>query len=261
MTAPALQPSTARFRSAARAIDPDEGAVPERPEARRRARAVRPVPAARLRVRPDAVVLVRVDPAVMRAEVSSVMSVPAVDEEEAAIIARVQRGDREAFGVLVRRYSQRAYAVAYRVMRHSEDAQDLVQDAFVAALDGIATFDTARPFGPWLMRIVTYRGINARKSRSVRERHVRVAPVEDADAAVAAPDAERAEIRERFAAALGALPDRQRTVVQLADVDGHTSQEIGRMLGISDGTVRWHLHTARATLRAALAPFRRKSDD
>jgi RNA polymerase sigma-70 factor (ECF subfamily) len=214
-----------------------------------------------MRARPAAVALVHADAADARTEVSSGMTGPAVDAEEAAIIARVQRGDREAFGVLVRRYSPRAYAVAYRVMRHSEDAQDLVQDAFVAALDGIATFDLARPFGPWLTRIVTYRGINARKSRSARERHVRVAPVEDADAAVAPPDAERAEIRERFAVALGALPDRQRTVVQLADVDGHTSQEIGRMLGISDGTVRWHLHTARATLRAALAPFRRKSDD
>ena len=204
---------------------------------------------------------VRGDAAAPREALCSGVTVPAVDSEEAAIIARVQRGDREAFGALVRRYSARAYAVAYRVMRHSEDAQDLVQDAFVAALDGIASFDTTRPFGPWLMRIVTYRGINARKSRTVRERHLRVAPVDDGDAAVAATNPERAEIRERFAAALAALPDRQRTVVQLADVDGHTSQEIGRMLGISDGTVRWHLHTARATLRTALAPFRRTSDD
>ena len=61
--------------------------------------------------------------------------------------------------------------------------------------------------------------------------------------------------------AIAQLPRGYRTVFVLHDVEGYEHEEIGRMLGISDGTVRWHLHTARATLRAALAPFRRKTDD
>lgn len=181
-----------------------------------------------------------------------------VSAEEAALIARVQRGEREAFDVLARRYARRAFAVAYRILRHQQDAEDLVQEAFIAALTCIASFDPARPFAPWFFRIVVNRAVNAVKSRAARERYVRMTDTVDSGATVGGADAaERAEIRERVREALLALPQPQRLIVELVDIDGRSSAEIGDMLDMPRGTVRWHLHAARAKLRAALATLYR----
>ena len=172
----------------------------------------------------------------------------------------MRRGEREAFGALVRRYAQRAYSVAYRVLRQREDAEDVVQESFVAALDAIDTFEGGRPFAPWFLRIVLYRSLNARKARVVREQHSMGELSEGAGGEAEMSAAERSEIRTRFVAALAELPEQQRIVVQLADVDGYSSKDIGVMLDMPRGTVRWHLHVARAALRRALAPLRREEE-
>jgi RNA polymerase sigma-70 factor (ECF subfamily) len=182
--------------------------------------------------------------------------------DEAEIVRRVQRGDRAAFDTLARRYSQRAFEIAYRVLGHRQDAEDLVQEAFMAALDGIQTFDATRPFGPWFARIVFNRGLNARRSRSARESHLRVAELQDDDAQSDAANVvvEQSEIMQAFTKALGMLPEQQRLIVQLSDVEGRTSSEIGTLLDMPDGTVRWHLHQARKVLRRELEPLRRRDE-
>jgi len=176
--------------------------------------------------------------------------------EESALLARVQRGDVAAFDLVVRRYLRRAFAIAYRVLGHREDAEDLVQDAFLTALERIASFDVSRPFGPWFFRIVVNRGLNARKSRAIRR--TEAMPADTLEAAEPSPAGmyERTEIRDRFQAALEGLSQRQRLIVELADIDGMSGVEIAAMLGVSQGTVRWHLHMARHALRRALAPLR-----
>jgi RNA polymerase sigma-70 factor (ECF subfamily) len=178
---------------------------------------------------------------------------------DAELVSRVQRGDREAFDALARRYAKRAFAVANRLLQNVADAEDVVQDAFIAALNGIESFDSARPFGPWFMRIVVNKGLTALRSRAADSRHVRDAELTENDAVSPSSESvrERAEIRERFRAALQLLPERQQLVVQLADVEGFTSAEIATQLAIPSGTVRWLLHEARETLRGALAPLRR----
>ena len=178
---------------------------------------------------------------------------PTPDAEEAQALSRVQDGDVEAFDLLVRRYMRQAYAVAFRVLGHREDAEDVVQEAFLAALANIRTFDTSRRFGPWLYRIVVTRGLNFRKARSRRTTD----PLDDAGAASGVPgpaaEAERDELRASIGEALANLPERQRMVVQLFELDGFSGAEIGAMLGISPGTVRWYLHEARQALRGMLA--------
>ncbi|MEP6686710.1 MAG: sigma-70 family RNA polymerase sigma factor [Gemmatimonadales bacterium] len=175
------------------------------------------------------------------------------DPEESEAIRRVQAGDTAAFDLLVRRYMRQAFAVAYRVLGHREDAEDVVQEAFLAALANIRTFDTTRRFGPWLYRIVVTRGLNFRKARSRRTTEM----LEDGGVASTLPgpaaDAEQDSLRAAIAEALGRLPERQRMVVQLFDLDGFAGSEIGAMLGISPGTVRWYLHEARQALRGMLA--------
>jgi RNA polymerase sigma-70 factor (ECF subfamily) len=180
-------------------------------------------------------------------------------DEERALVGRVQRGDHQAFNGLAQRYARRAFAIAYRVLRHTQDAEDLVQDAFIAALDGIGSFDASRPFAPWFFRIVVNRSLNAVSARSTRERHVTVFQLWSNDVAEDFDPAESSEIRTRFQVALGALPKHQRLIVELSDIDCRSSTEIGEMLDLPRGTVRWHLHQARKTLRVALATLLERS--
>lgn len=179
---------------------------------------------------------------------------PPSDEPE--LVERVRRGDAAAFDVLVGRYMRRAFAVAYRLMGQKEDAEDLVQDAFMAVLQRIDTFEAGRPFGPWFFRVLVNRGLNSRKARSLRA--VDQIPVSAASGTLSPErEAEQTELRERLAVALEGLPERQRVIVKLFELEGFGGPEIAEILEISDGTVRWHLHEARKTLRRALAPYER----
>lgn len=181
------------------------------------------------------------------------------DASDAELVARVQRGDREAFDWLARRYAKRAFAVANRLLQNAADAEDVVQDSFIATVNAIDSFDPGRPFGPWFMRIVVNKRLTALRSRAAEATHVRGSGLLEGDAVAESTESlhERAEIRDRFRAALQLLPQRQQLIVQLADVEGFTSAEIAGQLAIPSGTVRWLLHQARETLREALAPLRR----
>ncbi len=176
-------------------------------------------------------------------------------EGDTALILRVQQGDREAFGLLVRRHIQRAYAVAYRVVQHREDAEDMVQEGFVSALKNIERFELGRPFAPWLHRIIINRALSARRGRAFQMTESLPEQLEsrgDSPLTLAL----RGEVMDRFRASLADLPERQRIVIELHEVDGFSAEEIGDQLGIAAGTVRWYIHQARRVLRTALAPFR-----
>ena len=178
---------------------------------------------------------------------------------DAALIRRARGGDSRAFDELVTLYMRQAFNLAYRVVQHREDAEDLVQEAFLAAYQYLDSFDTERAFGPWLMRIVLNRGANLRRSRARRTTEPEVDAVSTAPSAL--EESERSEARRILTAALAALPERQRMIVTLFDVDGMTSTEIGEMLELAPGTVRWHLHEARRALRVALSRFHGGEDE
>jgi len=145
------------------------------------------------------------------------------------------------------------YASALRLTHSDRDAEDLVQDSFLRALDKIALCAPGRPFGPWFFRILVTQGMNARRRRTLRD----MAPLTDAEPSNTdspAMDAERSDDRHRIRSALAGLPKQQRLIVQLADIEGFSSLEIAAMLELAAGTVRWHLHHARAALRDVLVP-------
>ena len=175
--------------------------------------------------------------------------------QESAAIARVLAGDSDAYDVIVRSYMRRAFAVAYRILGHQQDAEDVVQDAFFTALERIDTFDTTRRFGPWFLRIVANHAHNQRASKSVRERGTGV----DLDVVPgrSAPDrdAEGSDVMRAFHGAVARLAPRPRLIVQLVDVDGFTPAEAAEMLHLSPGTVRGYLFEARQVLRRALRMF------
>lgn len=172
------------------------------------------------------------------------------------LLARVRSGERDAFGEIVERYLARAMSLAMRLLRHREDAEDLVQDAFLAALQHIDSFDLSRPLWPWLSRIIVNRGLDVAVSRSARAFDTLADDVSDSRPNPQ-ESAERREIRDEFRRTLEALPERRRLVVQLFEVDGFSVAEIAKLLDSSPATIRWHLHMARRQLRNALAPLRR----
>jgi RNA polymerase sigma-70 factor (ECF subfamily) len=174
-------------------------------------------------------------------------------DRDAALIRRVRSGDSSAFDGLVHAYMRQAFQMAYRVVGHREDAEDLVQESFLAAFQYLDSFDAARPFGPWLTRIVLNRGANLRRARARRQTEPEMDAVSQAPSAL--EESTRAEAREVLTRAMATLSDRQRLIVTLFDVDGLTSTEIGERLDLAPGTVRWHLHEARRVLRVALSRF------
>ena len=182
----------------------------------------------------------------------------AAAQRDGALVARARAGDGSAFDELVRTYMEQAFRVAYRVVGHREDAEDLVQEAFLAAYQYLGSFDVGRPFGPWLMRIVLNRGANLRRSRTRRSTEAEVDGVSEAPSALEV--SERTDTGRILQHALGTLSERQRLIVTMFDVDGLTSTEIGEMLELAPGTVRWHLHEARRQLRGVLGRFF-KGDD
>ena len=177
-------------------------------------------------------------------------------DHDRELLARVLVGERDAFGRIVERYLPRAMSLAMRLVRHREDAEDLVQDAFLAALQHIESFDSSRPFWPWLSRIIVNRGLDQMASRSARSIHALEEDVTDSRPSPA-DAAEHGEIRDEFHRTLLALPERRRLVVQLFEVDGFSVAEIAKLLDSSPATIRWHLHMARRQLRNALAPLHR----
>jgi RNA polymerase sigma-70 factor, ECF subfamily len=176
---------------------------------------------------------------------------PSERDEERELLVRVQAGDRGAFEVLVTRQLPRARLIARRLMQDPDDADDLVQDAFLRALERIETFDTSRAFEPWFTRLLVNLGRDLHRKQKVRH-----SDAHDPDAIPGGvrPDreVERSDLRRSLAQALETLSERQRLVLTLFEIDGRSTEEIAGMLGVTQVTVRWHLHQARRTLRTAL---------
>ena len=178
--------------------------------------------------------------------------------DETDLVARARAGDRDAFGVLVERYAGQARRVARAVLDDPDDADDAAQDAFLSALVKLGQFDSRRPVGPWLLRIVANAAADRRRRRKVRRAEV-LDPA--ARAPGPGPDAEavRSELGALLRAALAELSERRRLAVVLFDVEGYGHAEIGRILGVPEGTVRSDVFHARRFLRGRLAGWREET--
>ena len=179
-------------------------------------------------------------------------------ECDAVLVARAVAGDADAVTALVRRHLAAAYAVAHAIVLERADAEDVCQDAFTAILARLDECRPAESFRAWLLQSVRNRAISFRRWQRVRAAAVlgTVPGESDVPAAAESPlaAAERADLRARLTAALATLPDAQRTVVLLHDVEGWGHREIGALLGVAEGTSRSHLFSARRRLRAQLRP-------
>lgn len=178
---------------------------------------------------------------------------PIDTSDEPRLVERVQRGDREAFAVLVDRYSDQAYAVAYGYLQHAQDAEDLVQDAFIRAAERIDSLKPGSVFGPWFYRLLVNAALN--RARYLARRRTESIPSEAASRTDPSSAAERSELRRRLGRALASLPEDLQTVVILHDLEGFTHREIAAILQIPEGTCRSHLWRARFLLRDRLKEY------
>ena len=157
---------------------------------------------------------------------------------ERAAVRGALRGDAAALDVLFRAHWPAAYRAAWLVVRDEHAAEDIAQEAFLAALRALDRFDRSRPFGPWLRTIVARRAIDAARARAVR-REVGDEALAGLSAAPPPPP-----VDDELLAAVAALPDDQRIVVALRHLLEFTPGEAAELLGVPRGTVNSRLRRA-----------------
>ncbi|MFH2056779.1 MAG: sigma-70 family RNA polymerase sigma factor [bacterium] len=182
---------------------------------------------------------------------------------DAELIRRTQKGDREAYGVLVRRYQKRVYRLCRRYGGSHDVADDLTQEAFIKAYQAIGRFDRQYSFWSWLATIATNNALNYLKRQQFQlgseESEVVIAQQTISNSG-SNPEQEltQKEIDRRYDEALQALPSEFRTVFVLRMHEEQSYQEIARALKISIGTVMSRLHRARQRLVEALGDLLEK---
>src|SRR6188508_1076276 len=163
--------------------------------------------------------------------------------DERAFVRAAKRGSASGIEALFRLHWPRAYRAAFLVVHDAAAAEDIAQEAFLAAVRNLDRFDRRRPFGPWLHRIVVNRAIDWSRRRSLRTE------VELHEAAAAE---DRRELGSDAVAALRELTPEHRAVIVLRHLLGYTPGEIARMLDLPRGTVNSRLRRGLDTMRGEL---------
>lgn len=193
-------------------------------------------------------------------------ALPAVPsrEDDAACAARVAAGDVVAFEQLMRRHNRRLYRLARAMLRDAAEAEDALQDAYLAAYQSLATFRGEASLATWLSRVVSNQCLARLRRQARRDNIVPMVVLPAVDepeaAAMDAPEVEtpdralvRAELRAVLERKLDELPEAFRTVFVLRCVEELSVEETAQCLGIPEATVRSRHFRARSLLRESLA--------
>ena len=168
---------------------------------------------------------------------------------DSAAIALAQQGDRNVFGMLVRRYQDRVYRFVLRMVGSHDDALELTQEAFVKAWQALPEWQPDAQFRTWLFRIAANAATDALRRRKVVQ-FVALDADYDAPDGGPAPEAQL-QAKQQLKAldtALRRLPSDQREIVLLREIEDMSYSEISATLGISEGTVKSRLARAREAL-------------
>ena len=189
-----------------------------------------------------------------------------MDGGDATQVAQVLGGDRDAFRFLVERHSRSVFRLAYRMTGNQEDAEEVVQEAFLRAYRRLDKFEARANFGTWVYRI----GVNCaldlmRKRKGEMEQRISAHPqqedqpdlVESAPSADPAPDrlALSGELREHVRQAMDLLSPVERTAFVLRHFEGRSIEEIGAVLKLNAGSTKNSIFRAVQKLRKQLEPF------
>lgn len=198
---------------------------------------------------------------------SAAIARPTADEADRLLVDRAVKGDVGAFDALVTGYADRVFGVAYRILGDRAEAEDLAQEVFVALFHSLATFRGESRLSTWIYRITKNRCLNRLKflkrrrfgvNADVDDPALRERLVDPATEARGAQHSDRllegkdtAAFVQRF---LDDLPEEQRTLIVLRDLEDLSYDEITEITGLPLGTVKSRLHRARAALALLLTP-------
>ena len=170
------------------------------------------------------------------------------------LVDRCRKGDLGAFEELYRQHAGRLYNVACRMVGNQADAEDLLQEIFLAAHRKLDSFRGDSALGTWLYRLATNLCLDHLRSKAARTSQLTGALEDEPGLAEAGSDrlADRALTRMDLERALAQLPDGCRAAFVLHDVEGLEHREVAEVLGIAEGTSKSQVHKARLRLRALL---------
>lgn len=171
---------------------------------------------------------------------------PDARRDELVLLAAARRGDTRAFEGLYRALAPSVYGFCLRLARDAAEAQDCVQETFVRAWQRLGDFRGESRLGTWLHRIALNEVLGRRRHRAVEHRHL--AAVDPGARRSLDDSATMQDIEE----AIARLPERARDVFVLRAIYGYSHEEIGSMLGVTEGTSKSQLHRARKLLIASL---------
>lgn len=178
-----------------------------------------------------------------------------VSSEDSKLAVRCQAGDLAAYNELMCRHREAAYRVAYAVMGNHDQAEDVVQEAFLRAYRALHRFDPSRPFAAWIKRITVNWAVNALRKQQ-RRSSLPAEPVYGANSAgEPAQQAAAHDLRVAARKALAVLPPKQRVAITLFALDDMDLASTAEAMGCAVGTVKTHLYRARQKLRQVLADY------
>jgi RNA polymerase sigma-70 factor (ECF subfamily) len=173
--------------------------------------------------------------------------------EDHHALRRCQQGDKQAYGIIVRKYMKRAYFSAFAFVGDHDDALDLSQEAFIRAYQALARFDLRQQFFTWYYKILRNLCLNHRRNHS---KFTHLSELKESEAVDRGADpsvlAERRDLSAHLWKAIAALHDEQREIIILKDLEGCSYKEIAERLEIPLGTVMSRLFNARKHLKEKL---------
>jgi RNA polymerase sigma-70 factor (ECF subfamily) len=179
---------------------------------------------------------------------------------DAELAARVASGDGAAFELLMRRHNRRLYRIAISVLRNAADAEDALQESYLAAYRAIGSFRGDASLATWLSKLVMNHCLARKRKAQRRDNIVAIVPEDSEEEAIApiefdTPDRAlvRAELRELLENKVEQLPEAFRTVFMMRCVEELTVEETADLLSIPEATVRTRHFRARSLLRESLA--------
>jgi len=188
-------------------------------------------------------------------------------DTDAAQVALVLGGDRDAYRALVERHSRRLFRLAYRMTGNEHDAEEVVQDAFLRAYRRLDRFESRSNFGTWLYRICANCALDLMRKNHTEQARREPGPRSDdpdaPDPLEAAPSSEpgpdrlvlSAELGEGVRSAMESLSATERAAFVMRHVDGFSIEEIARSLGLNIGATKNSVFRAVQKLRRHLEPL------
>ncbi|MCS7231560.1 MAG: sigma-70 family RNA polymerase sigma factor [Elusimicrobiota bacterium] len=197
------------------------------------------------------------------------------DLDEATLISLAKNGNTSAFEKLIKRYEEKIYSLAYRILQDKEEAFDVLQDTAMSAFKNLKNFQSKSSFSTWIYRIALNFALMRKRKQKAQLKKAQIIDSEDSDklpqfAEIAEQNLlgnyvdwsenpvislENQELRKVLQEAINKLPDKYRNVIILKEIEGRSIEETAKILGLSISAVKTRLHRARLYLKWFLEKY------